>query len=98
MEHRAHVREGKKIQNVILAGFDISFDFGKAGNERERVAVVRVFVLRNGEQSLAGQRSGGYDRKFVDVRRQVVTVVNAAELNGALRGLRQRHSTASAFV
>ena len=58
MEHGAHVGVSEEIQNAILAGFDIGFNFGKRGDEGKCVAVVRVLVLRNGQETLACQRRG----------------------------------------
>ena len=56
------------------------------------LAVARIRVSRDRHQALAGQRRCRCLRERVDVLRHLVTVVLAAELDGALRGLGQRHA------
>ena len=51
-----------------------------------------VVVARNAHQPLAGECFGRRHRHLVDVLGKFVAVVNAAERDGALRGLRQRHA------
>ena len=41
----AHVGDREKIGDVVLAGFDIDLDFGKAGDVGERLSVVRICCL-----------------------------------------------------
>jgi len=52
MEHGADIGVSEEIQNVILASFNIDFHFGKRGYEGECVAVVRVIITGNRQQSL----------------------------------------------
>ena len=44
MDHRADVGVGEEIDDVVLAGFDIDFDFGEAGDVGMSHAVARVVV------------------------------------------------------
>ena len=55
-----------------------------------RLAVVRICVLCHTHQPLARQRCRRRSRRRMDVGRQIVTVVLAAELDGALCGLFER--------
>ena len=47
MEHRSDVGDGQEVDDVVLAGFDVDFDFGEAGDEGMRLAVVRILVARD---------------------------------------------------
>ena len=81
MNHRAHVGHGQIIQDVVLAGFEVHFDFGEASDEGMRLAVARHGVASHGQQALPGQRRGRCRREFVDALGQLVAVVDAAEFN-----------------
>ena len=59
-------------------------------------AVARVRVARDAHQPLPGERRRRRFRERVDVVRQLVAVVLAAELDRLLRRLRQRHAAAGA--
>ena len=74
----------------------IDFDFGEAGDEGVRDAVARVVVARDAHQPLTGERRRRRLRERVDVLRQLVAVVLAAELDRLLRRLRERHAAARA--
>ncbi len=63
-----------------------------------RLAVARHGVAGHGEQSLAGQRLRRSHREFVDALGQFVAVVDAAQFDGALGGLRQGHARAAALA
>jgi len=56
MDHRADIRVGKKIHNIIFSGFDIDFDLGEARHIRMGHAVAWVVVAGDRQQALAGQR------------------------------------------
>ena len=45
VNHRADVGDGEVIEDVVLAGLDVDFDFGEPGDEGARLAVARVVVL-----------------------------------------------------
>ena len=89
MNHRAHVGNGEKICDVVLAGLDIDFDFGKACHVGKRLAVVRILVLGRRHQTLSRQRGNGCLGVLVYVFGRFVTVVDAAQLDRTLRRLRQ---------
>ena len=54
--------------------------------------------MRRRDQSLSSQRRDGSLGVFVYVLGRFVAVVFAAQLDGALRGLRQGHALAATFV
>ena len=59
---------------------------------------MRIIVLGHSHQPLAGERRGRSHGEFVDVLRQLVAVVNSAQLDRVLGGLRQSHAGAAAFA
>ena len=59
---------------------------------------MRILVFGRRDQSLSGQRRDGSLGVFVHVLGRFVTVVDAAQLDGVLRRLRQRHALAAALV
>ncbi len=56
---------------------------------------MRVRVAGNCQQSLTGKSRGRRHCEFIYILGQVVAIVDAAELNSALRGFCQGHSRAS---
>ena len=56
MDDRADVGVGEKIYNLVLAGFNIDFDFGEARDVGMRRAVARVIVAGRHHQTLPCQR------------------------------------------
>src|SRR5688572_11104390 len=94
----ADVAHGEKLRDRVLPGFDVDFDLSKRGGEGPRRSVALVIVLRNAHESLPGQRRGGARRHRIDVLGQLVAIVNASELDGALGRLRQRHPAAAALA
>ena len=56
MDHRADVGHGEVIQDLVLAGFEVDFDFGEAGDDRSASGRRADGVAGHGEQALAGQR------------------------------------------
>src|SRR4029077_2587501 len=86
-----------KIHNVVLAGFDIYFDFGEACHIGMGHAVAPVVVAGGGNQALAGQRRYRRLRELVDVRGRLVAIIDAAQLYRALSGVRQRHAGSTAL-
>ena len=75
MHHRADVGVSEEIEDAILAGLDVHFDFGEGGDERKRVAVVRILVLGYREQTLA--------------RKAVAEATVNLLMSGAVRGRRR---------
>ena len=98
MHHRAHVGIGEKVNDVILAGFHIDLDLGKAGDIRKRAAVVRVLVFRGDNKPLARKPRHCGLGHLVDVGSHIVAVVDAAQLNGALGRLREAQARAAALA
>ena len=92
MDHGPDVGVGEEIDNVVLAGFDIYFDFGEARDIRKRLAVVRVLVLCGRHQALARQRRHRRLGELVHVFGRLVAIVDATQLNRMLGGLRQAHA------
>ena len=84
------------LEQLIVARLDVDFDFGKAGDERERLAAARVAVARHAHQPLPGERGGRALREAVHVLGQFVAVERAAELDRLLRRLRERHAAPAA--
>src|ERR1700726_1397919 len=87
MDHCAHVGVSEKIDNVVLARFDIYFDFGEAGYIGVRVAIARVIVARGRYQALARERRDGGFGRFIDVGRRFMPVILSTKFNCALSGL-----------
>ncbi len=98
MNHRADVGHGEIIQDPVFAGFQIDFHLGKSRDIGMGLAIARHGVARHGQQSLTRQRLRRSHRKFIDALRQLVAVVDAAQFDGALGSLRQRHAGAAAFA
>src|SRR5882724_3710395 len=92
MDHRADVRVGKKIHNIVLAGFDIDFDLGEARHIGMGHAVAGVVVPGGSHEALTGQRCYRRLSETVDVGGRDVAIINAAQLNRALSGLRECHA------
>src|SRR5262249_44451625 len=92
MENGSNVRHGEVIRDVVFAGFDIDFDFGKPRDVRMRLTVARHGIGSYCQQALARECSGRRSRHLVDALRQLVAVIDAAELDGSLSGLRERHT------
>ena len=78
MDDRPDIGGGEEIHDVILAGFHIDFDLGKASHVGKRSAVARVIVLGRRHQTLASQRRYRCFCQFVNVIGNFVTVVNSA--------------------
>ena len=97
MNHRADIGDREKIEHLVLAGLDVHLHLGEPGDVRLRDAVAPVIVVRHSHQPLAGQRRGGRLRDGIDVLRQLVPVVDAAEINRLLRRLGERHARARRF-
>src|SRR5882762_3016213 len=55
MEHGTDIDVSEEIQDVILAGFYINFHLGKRSDVGECVAVVRVRIAGNRQQTLTCQ-------------------------------------------
>src|ERR1035437_6518972 len=98
MNYGANIGVGEEIHDVIFARFDINLDLGKAGNVGECRAIARVIVLRGRQKALARERRRRRLSPPVEVGRYFVAIVDAAELNRVLRGLRQSHAGASAVA
>ena len=98
MDDGADVCDGEEIDDVVHARFDVHFDFGKGRDERQRVSVVRVGVRRHAHQALPGKSRGRPLGKRIDVLGQLVAVVDASELDRALRRVRERHAGAAALA
>jgi hypothetical protein len=56
MDHGADIAIHQEVHNVVLAGFHVDFDLGKAGDIGVRVSIPRVIVFRACYQALTGQR------------------------------------------
>src|ERR1700729_1091914 len=80
MDYAADVRVRKKINNVVMAGFNVHFDFGETRDVGVRDPIARIVVTRGGNQSLAGQRDDRCFGEFVDVRGSFVAIRNSAKL------------------
>ena len=98
VNHGADVAHGEKLRDRVFPGFGVDFDLGKRGGEGPSRPVALVVVLRNAHETLPGQRRGGARCHRIDVFGQLVAVVNASELDGALgrlhgeRRIRRRRS------
>ena len=76
----------------------VDFDLRKRGGEGPGRSVALVVVLRHAHETLPGQSRRGARCHRVDVFGQLVAVVNASELDGALGRLRERHSAPAALA
>src|SRR5438105_15244034 len=98
MNDRADGRVCEEIDDTILAGFQVHFDFGKRGDIGMGNTVARVTVLGYREQTLPGKRCCRSYGEFIDFLGQFVAVVDPSELYRPLCRLRQSHSRAAAFA
>src|SRR5271166_1025574 len=98
MNYRADIGIGEEIHDVVLARFNVNLDLGKAGNVRKCRAITGVIVLGGCHQTLSSQCRYGCLREFVEVGGCFVAIVDATQLNGILRSLRQSHAGASALT
>ena len=98
VDYRADIGGGEEIHDVVLAGFDVDFNLGEAGNVGKRDAVAWVVVLGCRHQALARQCRHGRLRQFVDIGGRLVAIVDATQLNRVFRGLRQSHAGATALA
>ena len=94
----ADISDRKKIGDVVLPGFQIHFYFGETRNIGEGLTVMRIFVFRRGDQALTGQCRNGCLCVFIHIIGRFMAVVDAAQLDGALRGLSKGHAFASTLV
>ena len=85
VNHRADVGHADEIDDGPDAGLDVDLDFGERGHEAVGLAVARQVVARHAHQPAAlvrGRRRLGHG---VDFLRHFGAVVDAAELDRALR-------------
>ncbi len=76
----SHVGDCEEVEDFVHAGFDVDLDLGKPGDVGLRHTVAAVVVARHAHQPLTGERRGRLLGVVVDVGRQLVSVVRAAEL------------------
>jgi len=88
VDDRAHVRHRQVVEDLVFAGFEVYFDLGEAGDEGVGLAVVRHGIARHAHQALTAQRRGRRRGHLVNPLGRFMSVVNAAQFDGALRGLR----------
>src|SRR2546425_5245571 len=94
VQYLSDVADGRVIKDLDGAGLGVDFNGREADDVGLRLAVARIRVLRHGDQTLAGERGYRRLREVVDVLGNLVAVVLAAELDGFLRRLRERHAAA----
>src|ERR1017187_9877667 len=78
MDHRSDIGGGEKIDDVVLAGFDIDLNLGETGNIGIRRTIAWVVVLGGYHQALSGQRRDRRLRQFVDIGWRLMAIVDAA--------------------
>src|SRR5208283_4695710 len=98
MNYRAYISVGEEIHDVILARFNVDLDLGKTGNVRKCGAITWVIVLGGRHQTLSSNCRYGRLCEFVEVGRRFMAIVDATQLDGVLRGLRQSHAGASTLT
>ncbi len=98
MDHGADVGHGKKVRDLIDPGLGVHFNLGKRGGVGAGRSVVLVGILPDTHETLAGESRRRALCHRIDVCGQLVAVVNAAELDGALGRLRKRHPAAAALA
>src|SRR4029079_17685072 len=94
VQDRADVPDRRVIGYDDVAGLGIDFHFREPDDVGLRLAVARIGVLRHRHQPLADQVLRRHLGEVVDVLRQLVAVVLAAELDRFLRGFGERHAAA----
>ena len=95
----ADVGDREEVDDLVTAGFEIDFNLGERGAEGVRLAIVRGFVAGGGDEAGAGKgQHGGLQGHRVHVFGRLMAVVFAADLNGVLGGLRERHAGSAAFA
>src|SRR5579862_3467508 len=67
VDYCAHIGVCQKIHKVVLAGFDIHFDFSEACNVGMRHAIARVVVAGGRDQALSYQCGYGRFGHLVDI-------------------------------
>src|SRR5215472_11349583 len=95
VNHCTNVCNREIVRNVILSRFHVHLYLCEASNVGEALSVMRERVFRGCNQALSCQcrdRSFGY---FIDVGWSFVPVVDSAESDCMLCGLRQRHAFAA---
>src|SRR5215472_3974344 len=98
MNDRAHVSYRHVIDDAVLAGFDIHFDLGEAGDVGMGCSVAWSGVLCYCEQTLPGESLSRSNSEGVDALRNFVAVVDAPHFDGSLGCLRERHAGTAALA
>ena len=91
MQHRADVGDRRVVEHVTVP-VSTSTSTSAKPTTKDVLAVARIVVLGHAHQTLTGERGGRRLRDGVDVARQLVAVVLAAELDRLLRRLCERHA------
>ncbi len=89
VKHRADIGHGEVVEDLVVAGLDIDFDFGEADDERVGRAFARVRIARHAHQTLTDEAGRRRLRHGVDVLGHLVAVELAAALDGGFGSLRE---------
>ena len=98
VDDRAHVCDAHEIDDLIHAGLDVHLDFCERRARTTCVLPLRVYVSR--ATPISPCPASAVADRFVKALMSFgsfVAVEDAAELDRALRGLRERHACAAAF-
>src|SRR5262245_39680865 len=88
MDDRSDVANAEHIYESDAARFDVDFDLGETDHERIGGAIARMVVLGHSHQTQTGERGRGPLGHRIDVFRDLMAVVRAAQLNCPFGGLR----------
>src|SRR4029453_16421509 len=87
MDHRSDVADAEHVYEPDAACFDVHFDLGEPDHERIGGAITWMVVLGHSHQTQTGERRRRSLRHRIDVFRDLVAVVFAAQLDGAFGSL-----------
>src|SRR5262245_48966379 len=93
MDDRSDVANAEHIYESDAACFDVDFDLGETDHERIGGAIARMVVLGYSHQTQTGERGRGPLGHRIDVFRDLMAVVLAAQLKCPFAGLRVSHAT-----
>src|SRR5580658_4323830 len=81
MNYRADIGRSEEVDDVVLAGLNVDFNFGEAGDVRKCRAIAWIVVLGRRHQALTRQRCDRRLRQFVEIGGSFMAIVDASKLN-----------------
>jgi hypothetical protein len=96
VDDRPDVGNGREVEDAEVPRLDVDFHLGEPDHEGPRLAVSRIRVASGGDEALSGERRHRRLRVVVHVLGWLVAIPLAAELDGLLRRLGERHAAPAA--